>query len=81
MQIHLYRADMLRYYHKGCRASQGGSPMGTHAIECNGDKTTFQWRMLDQCGNQSKFATLEAFFISTLKPAKSTRETNTEQEN
>ena len=50
MQIHLCRADMPTYYHKGCRACQGG----VHAIECNGDKTAFQWKILDQCSNQIK---------------------------
>ena len=43
--------------------------MGVHAIECNGDKTAFQWKILDQCGNQSKFMQQEALYIRTLKPA------------
>ena len=30
------------------------SPMGVHAIECNFDKTAFQWNKLDQCNNQDK---------------------------
>ena len=36
------------------------SPMGVHAIECNGDKTATQWKILDQCRNQSNLMTLEA---------------------
>ena len=35
------------------------SPMGVHAIESNGEKTSFQWKILDQCSNQSKLMTLE----------------------
>ena len=30
------------------------SPMRVHAIECNGDKTAFQWKILGQCRDQSK---------------------------
>ena len=37
-------------------------------------KTAFQWKILDQCGNQSKLMTLEALFIRTLKPAIDTRD-------
>ena len=50
------------------------SPMGIHAIECNGEKTAFKWKILDQCGNQSMLVTLEALYIRTLKPAINTRD-------
>ena len=49
--------------------AKANSPMGVHAIKCNVDKTAFQWKILDQCGNQSKLMTLEALYIRTLKPA------------
>ena len=49
--------------------AKADSPIGKHAIECNGDKTAFQWKILDQCGNQSKLMTLEVLYIGTLKPA------------
>ena len=49
--------------------AKADSPMGVHAIKCNGDKTVFQWKILDQCSNQSKLMTLEALYIRTLKPA------------
>ena len=45
--------------------AKADSPMGVHAIECNGDKTAFQWKILDECSNQSKLMTLEAFYIRT----------------
>ena len=45
------------------------SLMGVHAIEGNGDKIAFQWKILDQRSNQSKLMTLEALYIRTLKPA------------
>ena len=54
--------------------AQAASPMGVIAIECNGDKTAFQWKILDQCSNQSKLMTLEALYIRTLKPAINTRD-------
>ena len=54
--------------------AKSDSPMGTNAIECNGDKTAFQWKTLDQCTNQSKLMTLEALYIKTLKPATNTRD-------
>ena len=47
--------------------------MGIHAIECNG-KTAFQWKILDQCDNQSKLMTLEALFIRTQKPVINTHD-------
>ena len=50
------------------------SPMGVHAIDCNGDKTAFQWKILDQFSNQSKLMTLGALYIRTLKPAINTRD-------
>ena len=50
------------------------SPMGVHAIDCNGDETAFQWKILDQCSNQSKLMTLGALYIRTLKPAINTRD-------
>ena len=31
--------------------AKADSPMGVHAFECNGDKTAFQWKILDQCSN------------------------------
>ena len=49
--------------------AKADSPMGTHAIECSGDKTASQWKILDQCGNQSKLMALEALYIRTLKPS------------
>ena len=54
--------------------AKADSPRGINAIECNGDKTAFQWKILDQCGNQAKLMTLEAFYIRTLKTAISTRD-------
>ena len=54
--------------------AKADSPMGIHASECNGDKTAFQWKILDQCGNKSKLMTLEALYIRTLKPAINTRD-------
>ena len=50
------------------------SPMGVNAIEFNGDKIAFQWKILDQCNNQLKLMTLEALYIRTLKPAIDTRD-------
>ena len=32
-------------------------------------KTAFQWKILDQCINQSRLMTLEALYIRTLKSA------------
>ena len=52
------------------------SPTGIHAIECNDDKRAFQWKILDQCGNQSKLMKLETLYINTLKLAINTREEN-----
>ena len=43
--------------------------MGIHAIECNGDTTAFQWKILDQCGNQFKLMTLEGLYIRIMTPA------------
>ena len=56
------------------------SPMGKHAIECNGDETAFQWQVYDQFGNQSRLMTLEALYIRTLKPAIRTRDKNRTRE-
>ena len=56
--------------------AKADSPMGVHAIECNGDKTAFQWKILDQCGNQSKLITLEELYLITLKPAIKTEHEN-----
>ena len=50
--------------------AKADSPMGVHAMECNGYKTAFQWKILNQCSNQSKLMTLEALYIGTLKPAR-----------
>ena len=44
--------------------AKADSPVGLHAIECNGDKTAFQWKILDQCGNQSKLMTMKECQIS-----------------
>ena len=49
-------------------------------IECNDDKKALQWKILDECGNQSKVMTLEALYIRTLKPAIKSA-TKTENEN
>ena len=54
--------------------AKADTPMGIQAIECNGDNTAFQWKILDQCGMQSNLMTLEALEIRTLKPAISTRD-------
>ena len=56
------------------------SPAGIHAIECNGDETTFKWKMLNQCGKQSKLITLEALYLRTWKPAINTRDEYRRQE-
>ena len=69
------------YVGQTCRAittrvaeqSKADSPMGVKATECNSDKTAFQWKILEQCSNQSKLMTLEALYIRTLKPAINTR--------
>ena len=53
--------------------AKAGSPIGVHAIEFNGDKTAFQWKILDQFSDQYKLMTLEALYIRTLKPAINTR--------
>ena len=53
--------------------AKADSPMGVHAIECNGNKTATQWKILDRCRNQSKLMTLEAIYIRALKPAINTR--------
>ena len=50
------------------------SLMVVYAIEFNGDKIAFQWKILDQCNNQLKLMTLEAFYMRTLKPAIDTRD-------
>ena len=60
--------------------AKADSPMRVHVIECNGDKTTFQWKTLDQCSNPSKLMTLEALYIRTLKPAINTRDEYRTQE-
>ena len=57
--------------------AKADSPMEIHAIECHGDKTASQWKILDQCGNHFKSMTLEALYIRTVKPAT----TKTEHEN
>ena len=54
--------------------AEADSSMGIHEIECNGDKTAFQWKILDKRGNQSKLMTPEALYVRTLKPAISTRD-------
>ena len=54
--------------------AEADAPIGLYAIECNGDKTAFQWKILDQCSNQSKLMTLEALYIRSLKPAINTRD-------
>ena len=54
--------------------AKADSPRGINAIECNGDKTAFHWKILDQCGNQPKLMTLEALYIRTLKSAINTRD-------
>ena len=54
--------------------------MGMQAIECNIDKTAFQRKILDQCGNQSKLMTLEPLYIRTLKTAINTRDEYRTQE-
>ena len=56
------------------------SPMGVHAIECNGEQTALQWKILDQCNNQIKLMTLEALYIRTLIPAINTRDKNRTRE-
>ena len=56
--------------------AKADSPMGVHAIECNGDKTAFQWKILDQYSKQSKVMTLEELYIRTLKPVINTRDEN-----
>ena len=53
--------------------AKADSPMGIQAIECNRDKTAFQWKIVDQCGNQSNLMTLEALYKKTMKPAINTR--------
>ena len=53
--------------------AKADSPMGIHTIECNGHKTAFQWKILDQCCNQSKLLALEALNKRTLKPTINTR--------
>ena len=50
------------------------SPMEIIAIEWNGDRKAFQWKILDNCGKKSKLMTLGALYIRTLKPAINTRE-------
>ena len=70
------------YHNQTCRHittrfaehAKADSPIGVHAIVCNGDKTDFQWKILDQCSNQSKLMTLEALYIRTLKSAINTRD-------
>ena len=60
--------------------AKADSPMGVHAIECNGDKTAFQWKILDQSIKQSKLMTLEALYKKTLKPVINTRDENRTRE-
>ena len=45
--------------------AKADSPMGIHAIEYTGDKTAFQWKILDQCGNQSFNDTRGALYKNT----------------
>ena len=54
--------------------AKADSPIGIYAIECNGDKTAFHWKILDQYGNQSNLMTLEVLYIRTLKLAINTRD-------
>ena len=57
--------------------AKADSPIGIHAIECNGDKTAFQWKTLEQCSNQTKLMTLNRtlrLYKRTLKPAINTRD-------
>ena len=61
--------------------AKADSTMGIYAIQCyNGDTTAFQWKIKDQCGNQSKLMTLEALYISKLKPTIETRDKYRTQE-
>ena len=58
----------------GCESIHVGQTSGditTRVAECNGDKTAFKWKILDQCG-QSKLMSLVS--IRTLRPTTNTRE-------
>ena len=50
------------------------SPVRIHGIKSNGGKTAFQWKIVDQCGNQSKLMTQEALYIGTQEPAINSRD-------
>ena len=65
----IYVGQICRHFTTRVAEHAMHSPMGVHTIKCIGDKTAFQWKILDQCGNQSKLMTLEALYIRTLKPA------------
>ena len=59
---------------KVAKHAKADLPMGIPSIESNSDKTAFQWKRLDQFGNQSKLMTLKALYIRALKTAINTRD-------
>ena len=63
-------ADILP---QGLQCMPSRTPMGIHAIECNGDKNSFPVEDIDQYGGQSKLMTPEALYIRTLKKDKHAR--------
>ena len=73
----IYVGQTWRHITRVAELAKADTPMKINAIECNGEKTALQWKILEDCGKQSKLMILEAFYITTLKP----RATNTEHEN
>ena len=71
---YIYEGKICRHINtKVAEHAMLDSPMEIHAIECNCGKAAFQWKIIDQCGKQSKLMTLEALQLRTLKRAINTR--------
>ena len=48
--------------------------MGQHLVECCGATNEIEWKFLDACRTIEKLMTIEAIYISKLKPALNTRD-------
>ena len=50
------------------------SQLGQHLVECFGATNDTDWKILDACRTVEKLMTIEAIYISKLKPALNTRD-------
>ena len=49
------------------------SQVGQHFVECNGSAKDIEWKILDACRRVEQLMTIEAIYITKLKPGISTR--------